>query len=539
MANRLELVLQGDDGVRSHVFAEVEEVTVGRSSRSMLHIDHASVSRQHAILRLREGDWEIEDLESRHGTWVNGRRLRGGDRAIVAAGDVVQIRPWSLLIRRVGSTLGGRSVDDVEGNLVRPTVAPFVQQRFSALLEVVREMHTAANEDEIAFRIIDAVVRTADLDRVGIVRVVDGEIEALAVRLRDVAGDRTKTAPFSRTLVRAAIEAGTSIRLDEFPEMLGVESIANAGVCQALCVPIDVGDGLEYVLYADAWHGGLDDGELVAWCEALARVHEISIGSFRRTGAEADRARLMGEMAAARAAQELMLPEREGAHGSYTWAVSATPGLEVAGDMVDLAPRDDGSIGLLVGDVAGKGARAGFVMASIQAYSHAVREQGGSLNDLLEALDAWADEVVPDDVFITLWCGRLLDSGLVRYIDAGHGMTFVVGVEGAVRRVPGPHRPPVGAARVEAEASEFSLEAGETLVVMSDGIVEQPREDGERFGEARVEKALGESVAPAALVEAVREWSGRASFDDDTTIVSITYAATQTPTVFSSKRAAQ
>jgi hypothetical protein len=527
MGNRLELVLQGDDGVRSHVFAEVEEVTVGRSSGSMLHIDHASVSRQHAVLRLREGDWEIEDLESRHGTWVNGRRLRGGDRAIVATGDVVQIRPWSLLVRRAGSTLGVRNKDEAEGTFVRPTPAPFVQERFTALLEVVREMHSAANEDEIAFRIIDAVVRTADLDRVGIVRLVDGEIEALAVRLGDVGGESMKTTPFSRTLVRAAIEAGTSIRLDEFPEMLGAESLANAGVSKALCVPIDVGDGLEHVLYADARGGSLEDGELVAWCEALARVHEIAIGSFRREGAEADRARLMGEMSAARAAQELMLPVREGAHGAYTWAVSASPGLEVAGDMVDLAPRDDGSIGLLVGDVAGKGARAGFVMASIQAYSHAVREQGGSLNDLLGALDAWAEEVVPEDVFITLWCGRLLESGVARYIDAGHGMTFVVGVEGAVRRVPGPHRPPVGAARVEAEASEFVLEAGETLVLMSDGIVEQPREDGERFGEARVEEELGKSVAPEALVEAVRAWSGRASFDDDITVVSITYSPTQ------------
>jgi serine phosphatase RsbU (regulator of sigma subunit) len=277
------------------------------------------------------------------------------------------------------------------------------------------------------------------------------------------------------------------------------------------------------VLYADAWRGGLDDGELVAWCDALARMHEIAIGNHRRDAAESERSRLVGELDLARAAQELMLPERSGRHGPYTWAVSARPGLEVAGDLVDIACMADDAIGLLVGDVAGKGARAGLVMASIQAYAHAIRERGEGPNDLLEALDQWAEEVVPEDVFITLWCARLAADGTIRFIDAGHGMTYVVTSEGAVDRVAGPHRPPVGTGAITVDPSDLALDPGCTLVLMSDGLPEQPNNDGDRFGEARLEDLLRTTTDPEALVDAVRSWSGRDSFEDDITVVAITF----------------
>jgi DNA-binding NtrC family response regulator len=75
------------------------DVVVGRSSEATVSVDHDSVSRTHARVR-RSGDAiEIEDLGSRNGTLVNGRRIEGVHR--LASGDEIAIGP---IIAVVGAT---------------------------------------------------------------------------------------------------------------------------------------------------------------------------------------------------------------------------------------------------------------------------------------------------------------------------------------------------------------------------------------------------------------------------------------------------
>ena len=524
MNARLEIMVQSDGAITSHAFADRKEIIVGRSSNCDLQIEHATVSRRHASFALLDQGWTLQDLASSHGTWLNGRRIGPAEEARIGPGDVIQIRPWSLIIRKARSDLDSSVSDDMDGNLVRPRVQPMVKRRLAALLDVVSTLQHLDTEVEIADRIVQAVLRAAEVDRAAIVQLDGDELEPITVRLQSAVDEDFKPSPLSRTLVKAAMDGGEPVRLDEYPEMMGAESLANAGLSQALCVPIDLGHGAKQVLYADAWRGGLEDAELVAWCEALAHLHEVAIGNHRRELAEQERSRLFSEMASARAAQELLLPVRSDSHGLFTWSVSASPGLEVAGDLVDIAPTDDGGLGLMVGDVAGKGARAGIVMASIQAYAHAIREKGGTPTDLLEALDGWAKDVVPEDLFVTLWCARLSPDGRIDWVDAGHGMSYRVRASGELVRMGGPHRPPVGVAPAVVEMETMQLEKGDSLVIMTDGVVEQSNPAGEQFGYQRLEAVLSKSVEPHDLVEEVRNWAGTDSFDDDMTVVSIGFA---------------
>jgi hypothetical protein len=61
---------------------------VGRSSACRLVLDHDTVSRRHAQLRHTPQGWEIVDLGSLNGTWVNGWRV---ERATLHPGDVVEL----------------------------------------------------------------------------------------------------------------------------------------------------------------------------------------------------------------------------------------------------------------------------------------------------------------------------------------------------------------------------------------------------------------------------------------------------------------
>ena len=113
MAAVLEIMVQGDGAVTSHSFRESETVTVGRSSSNSLHLEHAAVSRKHGCFILENEGWVLEDLGSSHGTWLNGRRVQDGERPRIGPGDVVQIRPWSLIVRKARNELHSSGVVEI------------------------------------------------------------------------------------------------------------------------------------------------------------------------------------------------------------------------------------------------------------------------------------------------------------------------------------------------------------------------------------------------------------------------------------------
>jgi pSer/pThr/pTyr-binding forkhead associated (FHA) protein len=61
--------------VRQEIPLDSDCFVIGRESDCHLAIPSPSVSRRHAQLRLQDGQWSIEDLRTRNGTWVNGQRI--------------------------------------------------------------------------------------------------------------------------------------------------------------------------------------------------------------------------------------------------------------------------------------------------------------------------------------------------------------------------------------------------------------------------------------------------------------------------------
>lgn len=74
---------------------------VGRDPAAAIAIDHASVSRRHARLTIGETDAVIEDLGSRNGTFVNGRRIDG--ITTLRDADVVTLGPITIVMERMPS----------------------------------------------------------------------------------------------------------------------------------------------------------------------------------------------------------------------------------------------------------------------------------------------------------------------------------------------------------------------------------------------------------------------------------------------------
>ena len=73
------------------------ENVVGRDAGTALWIDHPSVSRRHARIVVGDGKAMVEDLESKNGTFLNGRRIR--KRMALTDGDELRIGPETMVIR--------------------------------------------------------------------------------------------------------------------------------------------------------------------------------------------------------------------------------------------------------------------------------------------------------------------------------------------------------------------------------------------------------------------------------------------------------
>ena len=72
---------------------DVASVTIGRALDNDVILDDASVSRHHARLVSREGHWQLEDLDSTRGTFVNSRRVGSG---YLRRGDEIRLGSVTL-----------------------------------------------------------------------------------------------------------------------------------------------------------------------------------------------------------------------------------------------------------------------------------------------------------------------------------------------------------------------------------------------------------------------------------------------------------
>jgi serine phosphatase RsbU (regulator of sigma subunit) len=188
----------------------------------------------------------------------------------------------------------------------------------------------------------------------------------------------------------------------------------------------------------------------------------------------------------------------------------------MGGDFFDWQSQEPGGLTLTLGDVMGKDMPAAFLMATVcvaMRTSAALPTVGEAVRSVAASTGRDLDRA---GAFVTLFHGRLdLGSGLLSYVDAGHGLMVVVG-EGGVRRLPRGRSLPLGVLEGQPyEELSARLEPGETLVVFSDGVL-----DVHPGLEERMER-VGELLAGAGSAQEMAERlaSGPGVVADDVTVV--------------------
>jgi phosphoserine phosphatase RsbU/P len=173
---------------------------------------------------------------------------------------------------------------------------------------------------------------------------------------------------------------------------------------------------------------------------------------------------------------------------SERMAVSAIlePCYEVGGDGFDYA-LDGDMAHVLILDAAGHDLRAGLICAVAISAVRAARRAGRRLPDQARDADAAIQEQFPDARFATAVLAELdLDTGLLRYLNAGHPAPLLLRDGRLVRSLDGGRRLPLGLDDPSTDVGQERLQPGDRLLLYTDGITEARAADGEQFGTVRL-----------------------------------------------------
>jgi len=237
---------------------------------------------------------------------------------------------------------------------------------------------------------------------------------------------------------------------------------------------------------------------------------------------------LENELEIARSVQDALLPAREQNLAGMSAATECVPFAGVSGDLHDVFETANGSIALVAGDVSGKGLPAALLMGVIHGTvrSGTWYESASSHTNATERLNRLLCERAGSSRFASLiWAAYDVRRSKLRYVNAGHCRPLLVRESGEIRTLDegGPVLGLLPKARYT--ASEVEMDAGDILVLYSDGLVEAANGRGEDFGEDGVRLAIERSGARtseelrAAILKAAREFTGTTSLSDDLTLV--------------------
>jgi phosphoserine phosphatase RsbU/P len=178
------------------------------------------------------------------------------------------------------------------------------------------------------------------------------------------------------------------------------------------------------------------------------------------------------------------------------------PAQSIGGDYFDLLPLPDGRFALTQGDVSGKGIPAAVMMASIQTLLRSLLRHGdANLGQIFNDLNRTLCECSTPERYSTLFCAIVsADRSGIHYVNAGHVWPFLVRADGTVKRLEDSELPVAFLPALDYQQHWFPLKAGDTLVVVSDGITESMNHDGDLLQDTGVEKALAE-LGPVALLD--------------------------------------
>lgn len=227
------------------------------------------------------------------------------------------------------------------------------------------------------------------------------------------------------------------------------------------------------------------------------------------------------ELELARELQSRMLSAPEIAADGYRISARNLAARWVAGDFYDVFQYGDGTVGIAIADVAGKGMAASLITASVKAVLPLLAANRG-VDEAIMALNEKLVGELSKREFVALALARYdPKAGSLSFVNAGLPDPYLLHSSGAEAvEATGP-RLPLGLRRgTRYESHHVQLEPGDALLFLSDGLPEAPMSDGDQLGYERLSEIVRDAGPDVdALLERVNAVTGAARDDDQTVVM--------------------
>ena len=266
--------------------------------------------------------------------------------------------------------------------------------------------------------------------------------------------------------------------------------------------------------------------------EAFANQAGVAIENAQLYQEALEGRQLQAEMEEAAKIQQNLIPDTLPEISGYEATGLYFPRGGVGGDYYDCLPDVNGTWGLAIADVSGKGMQAALLMATLRAGLHSEVTRKADLPSMAEALNSLLYASSTDGKFATFFYAQLHpEKDQITSVNAGHNYPLVIRSEGGCDELEkggvmlGMFPNDVLAQISEYEQETTQLSSGDVVLFYTDGVTETVNPDGELYGEERLEevatrvKSDNVNQICQAIYEDVIAFQGEAQQFDDLTMM--------------------
>lgn len=540
-------------------------LVVGRNPDCGLVLSDPSASRRHLEIVTDKGRFLWRDLGSSNGTLLNGQPARGGElkpQDLLTIGEVrlrfdqVESAPTPKPKLRDDSRRFQNTILDPATNAGDAPEAATTAERSTALLEAIYSIANEIATNYDSCTLMDSILQTTmeaiDAQRGAIFLSSEssllGECPACGKVHRIVEGKLQPAElgeiPISNTVVSRVLQQGESVLYKDAvsdSELDAAVSILTLNLRSILCAPLRAKHGILGLLYIDSNRPDkLYSQEDLLLVAAVGNSAGIALENARMHQEILEKQRIEQEIATAWTIQEGFLVKDWPAKDARFLVYGETrPAKTVGGDFYDYVQPDPDVLGILIGDVSGKGVPAALTMAQLIAQFRLYARECRSPAEVLRKLNTDLAAQSRRGLFCSMCYLMIhLPTGRVLAANAGHLPALRVAIAGAsfFAHASGP---PLGILPTGPwEDEKLELNPGESVLLYTDGIIEArgsvtittPGAQPPEYGDEGLYWICNEMAGhpPKRLLDAVNENVGKFCAPllphDDCTMIAVRYA---------------
>lgn len=575
------LLIAKSDGTDPQKYEMSEDsILVGRQPYCNIVVNDSAISREHAKFEKIDGVWRLEDLQSRNGVRLNGKRI-GYDPVPLTSGDHILLGDIPITFVDLSEDVERSSRrerhkqpkfswgdDDFDPTLIKSQFLvgsasgvsdeeikrrsfskrseyegeiKLLEDRICVLLNFARILGKAEDARDLKPKFLQLLLSLFPQADAACVLAPDEEKQTQDGKPHWTLGSYVKRNErpdekfvASRAIVRHVVSTRAAVLSDYAPNDTrfdGSESLVDAKIASVMAAPIydPTTDSLFGVIQIDSRGSKKrftrNDLRLLV---ALANQIAVYWENQRYRDAFLQKRLALQEMQVANQVQRGFLPLKAPTIEGYEFFDYYRPAKFVGGDYFDYAPLPGGKIAIVLGDVSGKGITASLLMAKLSSemrYGLLLEKSYGAALERLNRIfleNHWGDR------FVTLIMVILEpETGVLRIFNAGHLFPILSKNDGSVATIgDGYNSFPLGVVP-DSEYPEFTytLEEGESIALMSDGFPDAMSDKDEPFGNERVQAALRNPNGDVAttigkrLVDSIKSFADKSNQTDDQCLV--------------------